>query len=273
MKIIFLGDIVGKTGLEVMQQELPPLKRQLKPDFTIANGENISSGNGISPKSAEQIFNSGVDIITTGNHVWDRIETLSLLESNKPVLRPYNFPVNTPGRGYIEINSGSGEKLLVINLQAQLFMGQNLNDPFSAADEILSSYKLKNNIDAIFVDFHGEATAEKMALGQYLDGRVSAIVGTHTHVPTSDTHILPSGTAYQTDAGMCGDYNSVVGFEPMIAVQRFTTKRKVYERGKPASGAATLCGNFVKINHRTGLASSIEPIRIGGVLPQVLPVG
>ncbi|MCH2037299.1 MAG: TIGR00282 family metallophosphoesterase [Rickettsiales bacterium] len=272
MKLLFLGDVVGKSGRNVVREQLPPLRTQLKPDFVIINGENASGGNGINQRDCNLLLESGADIITSGNHIWDRNETLPLLDSKIPLLRPHNFPDDAPGSGIKVIESAKGYKLLVMNLQAQLYMSHTLDDPFKAASSILKNYILKRNIDAIFIDFHGEASSEKMAMGHFLDGRVSMVVGTHTHIPTADHQILPKGTAYQTDAGMCGDYHSVIGFHPDVAVKRFIDKRKVYERPSVANGPATMCGTFVKINDKTGLATSIEPIRVGGTLAESLPI-
>lgn len=272
MKLLFLGDVVGKCGREIIRNTLPTLKTQLKPDFVIINGENASGGNGINQRDCNLLLESGADIITSGNHIWDRNETIPLLDGKLPLLRPHNFPASAPGTGFKVIESAKGYKLLVINLQAQLFMPQNVDDPFAAADKILEQYILKRNIDAIFLDFHGEASAEKMAMGHHLDGRISMIVGTHTHVPTADSQILPKGTAYQTDAGMCGDYHSVIGFQPDIALKRFVTKRKVFERPTVATGEATLCGTFVKTNDKSGLATAIHAIRVGGTLAESLPI-
>lgn len=266
MKLLFLGDVVGKAGMLSIKQHLANLKQSLKPDITVVNGENASDGNGLNPRDHDLLLESGANIITGGNHIWDRIETLPLLEGKKTLLRPENFPTDAPGTGHQLIETARGYRVLVINLQGQLLMSHSLDDPFKAADNILKKYVLKQNVDAILVDFHAEATSEKNAMGHYLDGRASFVIGTHTHIPTADHRILPKGTAYQTDAGMCGDYQSVIGFDIQGSVQRFLQKRKLYEYPKAAKQEASLCGAFVHIDDKTGLAKTIQPIRYGGVL-------
>lgn len=266
MKILFCGDIVGRSGLEVVEACVPQLCQELSIDFVIANGENAAHGFGITPKICQDLYKIGVDVITTGNHVWDQKEIIPYIDQDKRLLRPLNFPAGTPGQGYTIMPNRKGKDVLVINAQAQLFM-EALDDPFAAVDVLLKKYPLgKGSIQAIFLDFHGEATSEKIAMAHFCDGRISAVVGTHTHVPTADAQIFPQGTAYQTDAGMCGDYyNSVCGMEKTALILKFTRKLPT-EPMQAAQGPGTLCGVLVETNDDTGLAQSISPIRLGGCL-------
>ncbi|WND04018.1 TIGR00282 family metallophosphoesterase [Temperatibacter marinus] len=265
MRILFLGDLMGRSGRDAAIAKLPDLKRQLKLDFIIVNAENAASGFGMTSKICNQVFDTGAHVITGGNHSFDQKEVLSILDSDKRILRPANYPQQTPGRGY-HVYEVAMRKILVINLMGRVFMHPVLDCPFETVDTILSKYRLGKTVDAIVVDFHGEATSEKMAMGHYLDGRVSMVVGTHSHVPTADTMILNKGTAYQTDAGMCGDYDSVIGMTKEEPVSRFVTKMN-RERFSPAQGEATLCGTYVELD-RKGIAHRIEPVRIG---PRLLP--
>jgi hypothetical protein len=235
----------------------------------VANGENAAGGFGITERIMGELVKAGVDVVTTGNHVWDQKETLSFIGSDPRLLRPINFPVGTPGKGSGVYQTARGKKVLVANIMARLFMDP-LDDPFQAAEQLLRAHKLGGNVDAILIDFHGEATSEKMAMGHYLDGRVSLVVGTHTHVPTADHVVLPGGTAYQTDAGMCGDYDSVIGMEKAAPIARFTRKLPT-ERLAAANGPGTLCGLFVETDDATGLARKVEPVRVGGRLSQAQP--
>jgi len=262
MEIVFLGDIVGRSGREAVLAYLFDLRKN-PPDFIIVNGENAAGGFGITPKICEEFFKAGVDVITTGNHVWDQQEILSTLARDKRVLRPQNYPENTTGSGSCLISNAKGQKLLVAHVQGQLFMHEALNCPFAAADSLLKEYKLAGNVNAIFFDIHAEATSEKSALANYLDGRISGIVGTHTHVPTADARILPGGTAYQSDAGMCGDYDSVIGMEKSAPIRRFVTKVSKGNKMTAAEGEATVCGTWISIDDKTGLATAIKPIRAG----------
>ena len=261
MNILFLGDIFGRSGRDVVAQYLPLLKEKLKPDVIIANVENAAHGFGITPKIADELFNLGIHILTTGNHVWDKKEIIPYMQNN-PVLRPLNYPPKTPGKGHYLFNCTNGKDILIINAMGRVFMDA-LDDPFRALDELLQQYTLgKNNLGAIFLDFHGETTSEKMAMAHYLDGRISALAGTHTHIPTADCQILDNGTAIQCDTGMCGDYNSVIGVEPSSPVHKFTRKMPG-EKFSPSSGPGTLCGTFIKTDHSTGTARHIQPIRLG----------
>lgn len=269
MNLLFLGDLVGRAGRDVVVERLPALRRDLALDFVVANVENAAGGFGITQKLATELFACGVDCATTGNHVWDQKETVGFIGSEPRLLRPLNFPAGTPGKGAGVFQTRSGKKVLVANLMGRLFMDP-LDDPFAAAEALLKTYLLGGNVDAVLLDFHAEATSEKMAFGHYVDGRASFVVGTHTHVPTADHMILARGTAYQSDAGMCGDYDSVIGMEKTIPIQRFTRKLPT-ERLSPANGEGTLCGVLVETDDRTGLARRIEPLRLGGRLSQMMP--
>ncbi len=269
MRIVFIGDIMGRSGREALEKHLPRIKDELNPDLIIVNGENAANGAGITEKIATHFFQLGVDCITTGNHVWDQREALAYITREKHLLRPINFPPGTPGLGHVEIQTAGGHKVLVVNAMARLFMDA-LDDPFRAMDGLLKDYRLGQNVNAIFVDFHGETTSEKMSMGHHLDGRVSAVIGTHTHIPTADYHIMENGTAFQSDAGMSGDYNSVIGVEKAIAMHRFV-KKTPSERMRPAGGEGCVCGNLIEINENSGKATNIEPIRIGAVLAQTFP--
>jgi metallophosphoesterase (TIGR00282 family) len=269
MRLLFCGDLVGRSGRDVVVEKLPDLRRDLALDLVVANGENAAGGFGITQKICDELYKAGVDCITTGNHVWDQKETISFIGSDPRLLRPINFPAGTPGKGSGIYQTARGRKVLVANIMARLFMDP-LDDPFHAAEQLLRAHKLGGNVDAILIDFHGEATSEKMAMGHYLDGKVSLVVGTHTHVPTADHTILPGGTAYQTDAGMCGDYDSVIGMEKGMPIARFTKKMPT-ERLSAAMGPATLCGIYVETDDATGLAKRVEAVRVGGRLSQAQP--
>ena len=269
MRLLFCGDVVGRSGREAIATHLPGLRRRLAADFVICNGENAAGGFGITEKIADELLSNGVDVITGGNHSWDQREALGFIDRQPRLLRPLNYPHGTPGRGAAQFDSGDGRKVLVINAMARLFMDP-LGDPFAEIDAALSRYRLGASVHAIVVDFHGEATSEKMAMGHHLDGRVSLCVGTHTHVPTADSMILPGGTAYQSDSGMCGDYDSVIGMEKSIPLARFTQKLPT-DRLTPALGEGTLSAVYVETDDRTGLAKEIAPVRLGGRLRESLP--
>lgn len=270
MRILFLGDVVGRSGRDAISASLPKLKLELRADLVIINGENASHGFGLGPDMAEAMFTAGADAVTLGNHSWDRRELIPYIAQEKRVIRPLNFPPGTPGAGFVDIVLPDGRRALVINAMGRLYMDA-LDDPFRATAELLSRYKLGASVQAIVADFHAEATSEKLAYGHSFDGTMSLVVGTHTHVPTSDHQILPGGTAYQSDAGMCGDYDSVIGMSKQGAAARFWTKMPG-ERMQPADGEATLCGVFVVTDDKTGLATGVEPVRRGGRLSQVTPV-
>lgn len=268
MRLLFMGDVVGRSGREALVAELPALRRELGLDFVVVNGENAAGGFGITGAICDEIFDAGADVITLGNHSWDQREALVHIEREPRLVRPANYPSGTPGRGAALVESASGARVLVVNALGRVFM-EALDCPFEAIDRQISACPLGEGADAIVVDMHAEATSEKMAMGHYCDGRVSLVVGTHSHVPTADAQILPGGTAYQTDAGMCGDYNSVIGMEKDEPLNRFLT-RIPSGRFQPALGPATLCGVFVETDG-SGFARRVEPVRIGGRLAQVLP--
>ncbi len=269
MRVAFLGDIVGRAGRKAVTEQLPGLRRQLDLDFVVVNGENAAGGFGITESICRDLFAAGVDAVSGGNHSWDQREALSFIEREPRLLRPVNYPAGTPGRGAAVFEARRGRKILLINVMGRLFMDP-LDDPFAAVERELSRHTLGATADFILVDVHAEASSEKMAMSHVLDGRVSLVVGTHTHVPTADAMILEGGTAYQTDAGMCGDYDSVIGVQKAGSILRFTKKLPT-ERMQPADGPATLCGVFVETDDRTGLARRIEPLRVGGKLKQALP--
>ena len=268
MRILFIGDIIGKPGRDVVVAELPRLRETLSLDFVIANGENLAHGFGITRATANEIFAAGADCITTGNHWADQKEILTYIESDERILRPRNYPAGTPGKGANLYQTREGHRILVVNVMGRVYMDA-LDDPFAAVDAELNACPLGDAADAVVVDIHAEASSEKMAMGHFCDGRASLVVGTHTHTPTADAQIFPSGTAYQTDAGACADYDSVIGMEKFEPVQRFV-KKMSGARFTPATGPATLCGVFVETNAR-GLAMRVEPVRIGGRLKQSVP--
>jgi len=269
MRLMFLGDIVGCSGRTAVIDGVPMLRRRLGLDFVVVNGENAAGGFGITAKLAEELYAAGVDCLTLGNHAWDQRELMTTIDDDPRMVRPANYPPGTPGRGSAILDAPGGRRVLVINLMARLFMDP-LDDPFGHADRLLADLAMPRDVDAILVDFHGEATSEKMAMGHHLDGRVSLVVGTHSHVPTADVHILTHGTAYQTDAGMCGDYDSVIGMKKEPAVLRFVRKLPT-ERLTAAEKPATLCGLVVETDDATGLVVRAEPIRLGGRLPGAWP--
>jgi metallophosphoesterase (TIGR00282 family) len=269
MRLLFLGDVVGRSGRDAVQAAVPRLRAEYGIDFCVVNAENAAAGFGITDKIARGFYEIGVDAITLGNHVWDQREIMGTIDGDPRMVRPANFPVGTPGRGTRVFEVGSGKHVVVINVMTRLFMDP-LDDPFAALDRELAGRSLGGQIAAILVDVHGEATSEKMALGHYLDGRVSLVVGTHSHVPTADCQILPKGTGYQSDAGMCGDYDSVIGMQKEAAIHRFVRKTPG-DRLLPADGEATVCGTYVEIDDLTGLATRIAPVRLGGRLQPTLP--
>ncbi|MCZ6603695.1 MAG: TIGR00282 family metallophosphoesterase [Alphaproteobacteria bacterium] len=270
MKVLFCGDVMGKPGRQVLEANIKELRRRLGLDFVIANGENAAHGFGITAKQCDGFYEAGVDAITTGNHVWDQRDILPAITSDKRLLRPLNYPERTPGRGSTVLEAGNGGKVLLISVITRLYMGL-ADDPFGAVETVLGQYRLGHNVDAIILDVHGEATSEKMAMGHAFDGRVSLIVGTHTHVPTADTRILAGGTGYQTDIGMCGVYDSVIGMKKETAIERFVTKRPG-DRLSPADGQATLCAVYADIDDATGLARRVAPLVQGGDLETRWPV-
>ena len=270
MRVLFLGDIVGRTGRVAVTGRLPEIRERLSPDLVVINGENAAGGFGITEPICNRLFAAGADVLTTGNHVWDQREIIAHIDREPRLLRPVNYPLGTPGRGAGLFESRDGRRVLVVNVMLRLFM-ESLDDPFAVVDQVLEDSPLGSVADFVLVDMHGEATSEKMGFAHHLDGRVSAVIGTHTHVPTADTMVLATGTAYQSDAGMCGDYDSVIGMDKRHPVQRFVTRMPV-PRPEPAVGDATICGALIVSDDRTGLATSIEPLRTGGVLSETWPV-
>jgi len=269
MKILIVGDVVGKSGRDAIGQFLPDLRERLELDFVVVNGENAAHGFGITEKICASLYQLGADVITTGNHVWDQREIMNYIGGDPKLLRPLNFPDGTPGSGFGLYEARNGKKVLVVHAMARLYMDP-LDDPFAAIEKVLAKYTLSHQVQAILVDFHGEATSEKLSMGHVLDGRVSAVVGTHTHVPTADHQILVGGTAYQSDLGMTGDYDSVIGMKKRAASERFT-KKLPQGRLEPADGEATLCGVLIETSDATGLARKVTPIRVGGRLSQAIP--
>jgi len=265
MNILILGDIVGPSGREAIVKKLPNLIKKKKLDFVIINGENAADpGVGITKKNTEEFFEAGTDVITTGNHVWDQRETMEFITSEKRLLRPENLIKGSPGVGTGIFNSKNNKKVAVINLMGNIFM-KKCEDVFEAAKKFIQTVKLIKDADFIIVDLHGEITSEKMAMGYLFDGKATMVVGTHTHVPTSDHRILEKGTAYQTDIGMCGDYNSVIGMNRDNSLKKFL-KDPSAKKHYPALGEATISGLMVQADDETGLAKKIEPIIVGGVL-------
>lgn len=264
MRLLFLGDLVGRNARDEVAAQLASLKTAHRLDAVIVNAENAANGFGLTPQICQDLYAAGVDAITTGNHIWDQREIIPHIERDAKLLRPLNFPDGTPGRGATLIETTRGAKILVVNLMARLFMDA-LDDPFAAMEKLLKFHRLGGDVQAIVVDFHGEASSEKQAMGYHLDGRVSLVVGTHTHVPTADHRILPKGTGYQTDAGMCGAYDSVIGMEASLALHKFVRKMPG-ERLRPAEGPVTLAGVIIETDDKTGLCLSIMPLRTGGVL-------
>lgn len=269
MRLLFLGDVVGRAGRKVVLDHLPRLRRDLDLDFVVINGENSAGGFGITEPIHESFIEAGADVVTLGNHAFDQRELFVSIERQERLLRPLNYPPETPGKGSGLFRAKNGADVLVINVLGRLFM-PNVTCPFRAIDAEVAACPLKSGADAIVVDFHAEATSEKQALGHYLDGRVSVVVGTHTHTPTADERILPGGTAYQTDAGMCGDYHSVIGMNSAEPINRFLSPI-AKERLEPAMGPATLSGLAVEIDDATGLATAVGALRFGGNLEPRTP--
>jgi metallophosphoesterase (TIGR00282 family) len=269
LRILFVGDVVGRSGRNAIAEYLPGIRRDWKLDLVVVNGENAAGGFGITEAIYHEFIDAGADVVTLGNHAWRQKEALVFIERVPAMIRPLNFPKNNPGRGAAMIETKSGARALVMNAQGRVFM-EPLNDPFAMVDRELDACKLGVGADAIVVDFHTEATSEKQAMGHFCDGRASLVVGTHTHIPTSDHRILSGGTAYMTDAGMTGDYDSVIGMEKEEPLSRFLTGLTT-GRYEPANGIATLSGVAVETDDATGLAKTIAPVRLGGVLTPAKP--
>jgi 2',3'-cyclic-nucleotide 2'-phosphodiesterase len=270
MRILFIGDIVGRSGRTILLDRLPKLIAEWKLDLAIVNGENAAGGFGITEAIYEEFIDAGADAVTLGNHAWDQREALVFIERAPRLIRPLNYPAGTPGRGAAMIDTKSGKRALVMNVMGRIFMDA-LDDPFSAVERELSACALGSGADAIVIDMHCEATSEKQAMGYIADGRASLVVGTHTHVPTSDHRILKAGTAFISDVGMTGDYDSVIGMAKDEPLGRFI--RKIPQsKFEPASGPATLCALAVETDDATGLATRVGPVRLGGALEEVRPV-
>ena len=266
MKILLLGDVCGPAGMKIVKLKLNEIIKEKNIDFTVVNGENAAdSGKGITKKNFKDLINSGVDVITSGNHIWDQKEILEIIDNEKKLIRPANLLEGQPGSGY-GIYEIKDKKIAVINLIGNVFMKKS-QDLFSFTEKFIKKIKLKKDADFIVIDIHGEITSEKMALGHFLDGKVTTVVGTHTHVPTSDTKILKNGTAYQTDLGMCGDYDSVIGMNKENSIKKFK-KDLSAENHFPANGDASISGVIVDADDKTGLANNISQIIIGGNLNQ-----
>ena len=264
MKLLFLGDVMGRAGRAAVAERLPGLRAEWALDFVVVNGENASAGVGLTPEHARVLLAAGADCVTLGDHAFDQKDMLSFIETEPRILRPLNFARAAPGRG-ARVFEARGRKVLVAQALGQVFMKRPFDDPFSALDAVLRAHPLGGLAQAVVVDIHAEATSEKMALGHFCDGRASLVVGTHTHVPTADAQILGGGTAYLTDAGMCGDYDSVIGMDKAEPLRRFITGM-ARGRFEPAAGEATLSGVYVETDDRTGRAARVVPVRVGGRL-------
>lgn len=256
---------MGRTGRRAIAERLGPLKQRLRADFIIVNGENASGGMGLTAAHARLILDAGADVVTLGDHAFDQKDMLAFIDAEPRVLRPLNYAREAPGRGARVFADGRGRKVLVAQALGQVFMKRPFDDPFSALDGVLRAHVLGGGVQAAVIDFHAEATSEKMAAGHFCDGRASLVVGTHTHVPTADAQILSRGTAYQSDAGMCGDYDSVIGMDKAEPMRRFLSGMG-QGRFTPAEGEATLCGVLVVTDDRSGLATGVQPVREGGRL-------
>jgi hypothetical protein len=269
MRLLFLGDVVGRSGRAALLETLPKLRERYAADFVVVNGENSAGGFGISEAILTELLDAGADVVTTGNHIWDQREALVFIERYDRLLRPVNFPAGTPGKGAGLFKAANGADVLVVNALGRVFMS-DLDDPFRAVENELAACGLKLGADAILIDFHAEATSEKQAMAHFVDGRATAVIGTHTHVPTADEQVLNGGTAYISDAGMCGDFDSVLGMDKEEPISRFLTKI-ASRRFAPSKGAATVCGVGIEVDDATGLARAIAPVRLGGRLSQAEP--
>jgi hypothetical protein len=270
MKMLFLGDVMGRSGRAEVAAKLPGLRTEWGLDFVVVNGENASSGVGLTPEHAKALLAAGADCVTLGDHAFDQKDMLQFIEQEPRIIRPLNYARGAPGKGARLFTATNGRKVLVVQALGQVFMKRPFDDPFSAVDAVLRAHPLGGLAQATLVDMHCEATSEKMAMGHWCDGRASLVVGTHTHVPTGDAQILSGGTAYLTDAGMCGDYNSVIGMDKAEPLRRFITGMPK-TRFEPAAGPATLAGVYVETDDRTGLAKKVLMIRVGGRLQEARP--
>jgi metallophosphoesterase (TIGR00282 family) len=269
MHILFLGDIVGRSGRDAVCAALPGLRERLRIDLAVVNAENASHGFGLAPDMARALFAAGADVITLGNHAWDRREIIPMIAETPKLIRPLNFPPGTPGAGAVVVEVPGNRRALVVNAMGRLFMDP-LDCPFRATAVELARHRMGGDVQAVLIDFHAEATSEKMAFAHSFDGQVSIVVGTHTHCPSADNQVLPGGTAFMSDAGMCGDYDSVIGMAKEGAAMRFW-KKMPGERLAPAEGEATICGVFVVTDDATGLTVRVEPVRMGGRLSPAMP--
>lgn len=270
MRILYLGDVMGRSGRDGVVARLPDLRKEWKLDFVVVNGENATNGRGLSPQHAAQLLDAGADAITLGDHAFDQKEMLSFITTEPRIVRPLNFSKAAPGVGARVFDAPGGKKVLVAQVLGQVFMNRPFDDPFSAVDAVLKAHPRGGRVHASMIDIHCEATSEKMAMGHWCAGRASLVVGSHTHVPTSDAMILDGGTAYLTDAGMCGDYVSVIGMDREEPLRRFLTGMAT-GRFTPAMGEATLAGVMVVTDDKTGTALSVHPVRQGGALPASAP--
>ncbi|MCE8545426.1 YmdB family metallophosphoesterase [Ruegeria pomeroyi] len=270
MKILFLGDVMGRAGRKAVCEHLPRLRAEWKLDFVVVNGENASNGMGLSGEHAKALLDAGADCLTLGDHAFDQKDMLQYIETEPRIIRPINYAKGAPGRGHRLFTAPGGRKVLVAQVLGQVFMKRPYDDPFSAIEPVLKSHPRGGMADAVIVDMHCEATSEKMAMGHYCDGRASLVVGTHTHVPTADAMVMPGGTAYLSDAGMCGDYHSVIGMDKAEPMRRFITGM-ARSRFTPALGEATVSGVYVETAPQGGAATRIAMVRVGGQLQQSSP--
>ncbi len=270
MRLLFLGDVMGRAGRKAVAERLKGLREAWGLDFVVVNGENASNGMGLSGEHAKGLLEAGADVLTLGDHAFDQKDMLQFIGSESRILRPINFAKGAPGVGARVFQDTRGRKVLVAQVLGQVFMKRAYDDPFGMIDAVLKKHILGGAVQAAIVDVHCEATSEKMAMGQFCDGRASLVVGTHTHVPTGDAQIMPKGTAYLTDAGMCGDYHSVIGMEKAEPMRRFVTGMNK-SRFTPATGEATLSGVYVETDDKTGHATKVRMIRVGGRLEQAEP--
>ena len=270
MRLLFLGDMVGRSGRTAVVERLPGLIADFRLDFVIVNGENAAGGFGVTEAILQETLDAGCDVMTTGNHVFDQREALVFAARQERFLRPANFPKGTPGRGTGVYEARNGARVMVSNIMGRVFMSPDLDDPFACAEAEMGDQRLGRDFDAVVFDFHAEATSEKVCFAHFVDGRASLVVGTHTHTPTADHQIFNGGTGYLSDAGMCGDYDSSLGMDKEEPINRFLTK-VAKGRFEAASGPATLCGVAVEISDRTGLCEKIAPLRLGPRLAETVP--
>ncbi len=270
MRILFLGDVMGRAGRNAVVERLGRLRADWRVDFCVVNGENASNGAGLTADHAKALFEAGADCVTLGDHAFDQKDMMQAIERDQRIVRPLNYAKSAPGRGHGLFTDARGRKVLVVQALGQVFMKRPFADPFSAVDAVLKAHPLGGQANAILVDMHCEATSEKMGMGHFCDGRASLVVGTHTHIPTADAQVLPGGTGYLTDAGMCGDYDSVIGMEKTEPLRRFVTGMPK-GRFQPALGEATISGVLVETDDRSGRATSVSMVRDGGRLQTAAP--